>query len=77
MNEYSGNYKAEGIPLEILVFIKDNNLFIEVMEQAVQLEPLAEDTFGSEAMGLKIIFDTDSDTVEFKQGPYQLKLNRK
>ena len=77
LNEYSGNYKAEGIPLEILVFIKDNNLFIEVMEQAVQLEPLAEDTFGSEAMGLKIIFDTDSDTVEFKQGPYQLKLNRK
>tara|TARA_B100001029_G_scaffold79043_1_gene64788 strand:- start:775 stop:2067 length:1293 start_codon:yes stop_codon:yes gene_type:complete len=76
LSGYAGNYGAEGIPLKIGVFIKDNNLFIEVMNQAVQLDPLAEDTFGSEAMGLKITFDTANGTMEFKQGPYQIKLNK-
>lgn len=76
LDGYAGNYGAEGIPLKIGVFIKDNNLFIEVMNQAVQLDPLAEDTFGSEAMGLKITFDTANGTMEFKQGPYQIKLNK-
>ena len=37
LNSYAGNYGAEGIPLKIGVFIRDNNLFIEVMNQAVQL----------------------------------------
>ena len=73
---YAGNYGAEGIPLKIGVFIRDNNLFIEVMNQAVQLDPLAEDVFGSEAMGLKLTFDTKNGTLEFKQGPYNIKLNK-
>ena len=73
---YAGNYGAEGIPLKIGVFIRDNNLFIEVMNQAVQLDPLAEDVFGSEAMGLKLTFDTANGTMEFKQGPYNIKLNK-
>ena len=73
---YAGNYGAEGIPLKIGVFIRDNNLFIEVMNQAVQLDPLAEDVFGSEAMGLKLTFDSKNGTMEFKQGPYQIKLNK-
>ena len=73
---YAGNYGAEGIPLKIGVFIRDNNLFIEVMNQAVQLDPLAEDVFGSEAMGLKLTFDTAKGTMEFKQGPYNIKLNK-
>ena len=76
LDEYAGNYGAEGIPLKIGVFIKDSNLFIEVMNQAVQLDPLADDVFGSEAMGLKITFDTENGTMEFKQGPYNIKLNK-
>ena len=56
--------------------IKDNNLFIEVMNQAVQLDALADDVFGSEAMGLKITFDIENGTMEFKQGPYNIKLNK-
>ena len=77
LDGYAGNYGAEGIPLKIGVFIKDNNLFIEVMSQAVQLDALADDVFGSEAMGLKITFDTENGTMEFKQGPYNIKLNKK
>ena len=76
LNGYAGSYGSEGIPLKIGVFIKDNNLFIEVMNQAVQLDPLAEDVFGSEAMGLKITFDAENGTMEFKQGPYNIKLNK-
>ena len=64
-------------PLErIELFIRDNNLFIEVMNQAVQLDALADDVFGSEAMGLKITFDIENGTMEFKQGPYNIKLNK-
>ena len=76
LNGYSGNYGAEGVPLKIGVFIRENNLFIEVMNQAVQLDALDEDVFGSEAMGLKITFDAEKGTMEFKQGPYNIKLKR-
>ena len=76
LDGYAGNYGAEGIPLKIVVFIRDNNLFIEVMNQAVQLDALADDVFGSEAMGLKITFDIENGTMEFKQGPYNIKLNK-
>ena len=76
LNGYAGNYGAEGVPLKIGVFIRDNNLFIEVMNQAVQLDALDEDVFGSEAMGLKITFDAEKGTMEFKQGPYNIKLKR-
>jgi len=76
LDGYAGNYGAEGIPLKIGVFIKDDSLFIEVMSQSVQLDPLEEDVFGSEAMGLKITFDAENGTMEFKQGPYNIKLNK-
>ena len=76
LNGYAGNYGAEGVPLKIGVFIRENNLFIEVMNQAVQLDALDEDIFGSEAMGLKITFDAEKGTMEFKQGPYNIKLKR-
>ena len=76
LDGYAGNYGAEGIPLKIGVFIRDKNLFIEVMNQSVQLDPLSEDVFGSEAMGLKLTFDTENGTMEFTQGPYNIKLNK-
>ena len=76
LNGYAGNYGAEGVPLKIGVFIRENKLFIEVMNQAVQLDALDEDVFGSEAMGLKITFDVEKGTMEFKQGPYNIKLKR-
>ena len=76
LDGYAGNYGAEGIPLKIGVFIRDKKLFIEVMNQSVQLDPLSEDVFGSEAMGLKLTFDTENGTMEFKQGPYNIKLNK-
>lgn len=76
MDSYSGTYGAKGIPLKIVVFIRDKKLFIEVMNQSVQLDPLEQNTFGSEAMGLKLIFDTENSAMKFKQGPYQIDMTK-
>ena len=74
LETYSGTYGAEGIPLKIGVFVRDDNLFIEVMEQALQLDPISENKFGSEAAGLELTFDTENNSMQFKQGPYQIKM---
>ena len=76
LDSYSGTYGAKGIPLKIVVFIRDKKLFIEVMNQSVQLDPLEQNTFGSEAMGLKLIFDTENSAMKFKQGPYQIDMTK-
>jgi len=74
LDNYSGKYGAEGIPIKIDVFVAEGNLFIEVMEQAIMLEAISEDKFGSEAAGLELTFDTENNSMQFKQGPYQIKM---
>ena len=74
LDNYSGKYGAEGIPIKIDVFVAEGNLFIEVMEQAIMLEAITEDKFGSEAAGLELTFDTENNSMQFKQGPYQIKM---
>ena len=76
LETYAGTYGAEGIPLKIDVFVRDGNLFIEVMEQALQLDPISDNKFGSEAAGLELTFDTENNSMQFKQGPYQIKMNK-
>ena len=76
LETYAGTYGAEGIPLKIGVFVRDGNLFIEVMEQALQLDPISDNKFGSEAAGLELTFDTENNSMQFKQGPYQIKMNK-
>ena len=74
LDNYSGKYGAEGIPIKIDVFVAEGNLFIEVMEQAIMLEAISDDKFGSEAAGLELTFDTENNSMQFKQGPYQIKM---
>ena len=74
LDNYSGKYGAEGIPIKIDVFVAEGNLFIEVMEQAIMLEAISKDKFGSEAAGLELTFDTENNSMQFKQGPYQIKM---
>ena len=76
LESYSGNYGAEGVPLKIGVFARDGNLFIEVMNQSLQLDAISDNKFGSEAAGLELTFDTENNSMQFKQGPYQIKLNK-
>ena len=74
LDNYTGKYGAEGIPIKIDVFVAEGNLFIEVMEQAIMLEAISDDKFGSEAAGLELTFDTENNSMQFKQGPYQIKM---
>ena len=76
LDNYSGKYGAEGIPIKIDVFVAEGNLFIEVMEQAIMLEAISKDKFGSEAAGLELTFDTENNSMQFKQGPYQIKMTK-
>ena len=76
LDNYTGKYGAEGIPIKIDVFVAEGNLFIEVMEQAIMLEAISDDKFGSEAAGLELTFDTENNSMQFKQGPYQIKMTK-
>ena len=76
LESYSGKYSTEGVPLVIDIYVRNDKLFIEVMNQSLELTPVAEDKFKIEAASLDLTFDTDDGTMQFKQGPYQIKLKR-
>ena len=76
LETYAGKYSSEGVPLVIDIYVRDDKLFIEVMNQSLELTPVAEDKFKIEAASLDLTFDTDDGTMQFKQGPYQIKLKR-
>ena len=76
LESYSGKYSTEGVPLVIDIYVRNDKLFIEVMNQSLELTPVAQDKFKIEAASLDLTFDTDDGTMQFKQGPYQIKLKR-
>ena len=76
LETYAGKYSTEGVPLVIDIYVKNDKLFIEVMNQSLELTPVAEDKFKIEAASLDLTFDTKDGTMQFKQGPYQIKLKR-
>jgi len=76
LESYAGKYSTEGVPLVIDIYVRNDKLFIEVMNQSLELTPVAEDKFKIEAASLNLTFDTDDGTMQFKQGPYQIKLKR-
>ena len=76
LETYAGKYSTEGVPLVIDIYVRNDKLFIEVMNQSLELTPVAEDKFKIEAASLDLTFDTDDGTMQFKQGPYQIKLKR-
>tara|TARA_B100001057_G_scaffold490561_1_gene579082 strand:+ start:3118 stop:4422 length:1305 start_codon:yes stop_codon:yes gene_type:complete len=76
LETYAGKYSTEGVPLVIDIYVKNDKLFIEVMNQSLELTPVAEDKFKIEAASLDLTFDTNNGTMQFKQGPYQIKLKR-
>ena len=46
------------------------------MNQSLELTPVSEDKFKIEAASLELTFNTDNGTMQFKQGPYQIKLSK-
>ena len=76
LETYAGKYSTEGVPLVIDIYVRNDKLFIEVMNQSLELTPVAEDKFKIEAASLDLTFDTEDGTMQFKQGPYRIKLNK-
>jgi len=76
LETYEGKYSAEGVPLVIDIYVRNQKLFIEVMNQSLELTPVSEDKFKIEAASLELTFNTDNGTMQFKQGPYQIKLSK-
>ena len=64
------------VPLVIDIYVRNEKLFIEVMNQSLELTPVSEDKFKIEAASLELTFNTDNGTMQFKQGPYQIKLSK-
>ncbi|MBL6591289.1 MAG: M20/M25/M40 family metallo-hydrolase [Flavobacteriaceae bacterium] len=76
LETYEGKYSAEGVPLVIDIYVRNEKLFIEVMNQSLELTPVSEDKFKIEAASLELKFNTENGTMQFKQGPYQIKLSK-
>ena len=76
LETYEGKYSTEGVPLVIDIYVRNEKLFIEVMNQSLELTPVSEDKFKIEAASLELTFNTDNGTMQFKQGPYQIKLSK-
>ncbi|MEC7478723.1 MAG: M28 family metallopeptidase [Bacteroidota bacterium] len=76
LETYEGKYSAEGVPLVIDIYVRNEKLYIEVMNQSLELTPVSEDKFKIEAASLELTFNTDNGTMQFKQGPYQIKLSK-
>ena len=76
LETYEGKYSAEGVPLVIDIYVRNEKLFIEVMNQSLELTPVSEDKFKIEAASLELTFNTENGTMQFKQGPYQIKLSK-
>ncbi len=76
LETYEGKYSAEGVPLVIDIYVMNEKLFIEVMNQSLELTPVSEDKFKIEAASLELTFNTENGTMQFKQGPYQIKLSK-
>jgi len=76
LETYEGKYSAEGVPLVIDIYVRNEKLFIEVMNQSLELTPVSEDKFKIEAASLELTFNADNGTMQFKQGPYQIKLSK-
>ena len=76
LETYEGKYSADGVPLVIDIYVRNEKLYIEVMNQSLELTPVSEDKFKIEAASLELTFNTDNGTMQFKQGPYQIKLSK-
>ena len=77
LNSYAGTYGAEGFPIKLKIYVKDDKLFIDVMGRgSFELNAFEKDKFKLEEAGIELTFDTDNNSMEFKQGPFNRKLSK-
>ena len=77
LDNYSGTYGIENFPLELVVYTKNNKLYMDVMgQESFELKAVDVDTFKLEEAGVELKFNTNEKSVNFKQGVFQRVLKK-
>ena len=77
LDNYSGTYGIENFPLELVVYTKNNKLFMDVMgQESFELKAVGVDTFKLEEAGVELKFNSNENSVNFKQGVFQRVLKK-
>ena len=75
LKSYAGTYGSKDVPIKLDIIIKNDKLFINVMGQgSFELNPVEKDKFKFLEAGIELTFDSENNSMEFKQGPYNIKL---
>ena len=75
LDDYSGTYGIENFPLELVVYSKNNKLYMDVMgQESFELNAVDVDKFKLEEAGVELKFNIENGSVRFKQGPFERDL---
>ena len=77
LEDYSGTYGIENFPLELVIYTKNNKLYMDVMgQESFELNPVAVDKFKLEEAGVELKFNIEESSLRFKQGPFERDLKK-
>ncbi len=77
LDSYSGTYGIENFPLELVVYTKNNKLYMDVMgQESFELNAVGVDKFKLEEAGVELKFNIEERSVRFKQGPFERDLKK-
>jgi len=77
LDNYSGTYGIKNFPLELVVYTENNKLYMDVMgQESFELKAVGVDTFKLEEAGVELKFNTNENSVNFKQGVFQRVLKK-
>ena len=75
--DYSGTYGIENFPLELVVYTKNNKLYMDVMgQESFELNAVGVDKFKLEEAGVELKFNIEESSLRFKQGPFERDLKK-
>lgn len=75
LDDYAGTYGIENFPLELVVYTKNNKLYMDVMgQESFELNAVDVDKFKLEEAGVELKFNIENGSVRFKQGPFERDL---
>ena len=77
LEDYSGTYGIENFPLELVIYTKNNKLYMDVMgQESFELNAVGVDKFKLEEAGVELKFNIEERSVRFKQGPFERDLKK-
>ena len=77
LDNYSGTYGIENFPLELVVYTKNNKLYMDVMgQESFELNAVGVDKFKLEEAGVELKFNIEENSLRFKQGPFERDLKK-